>query len=73
MSERTIQEAVERVAGREPRATVIASNYSPEPLEEIDEWYSPLLSRLLGKGVAVCMSGPDRRLRRVTPHLRRVQ
>lgn len=57
----------ELVAGREPRATIITSNYSPERLEELDEWYSPLLSRLLGKGTAVCMGGPDRRLGRRRP------
>lgn len=52
----------ELIAGREPRATIITSNHSPGELEERDEWYAPLLSRILGKGPAVCLSGPDRRL-----------
>lgn len=52
----------ELIAGREPRATIITSNHSPGDLEGRDEWYAPLLSRILGKGPAVCLTGPDRRL-----------
>lgn len=52
----------ELVAGREPRSTVITSNFSPGQLEALDDWYAPLLSRWLGQGAAVCLSGPDRRL-----------
>lgn len=63
----------ELVAGREPRATIITSNYGPDQLEALDDWYAPLLSRWLGKGAAVCLSGPDRRLGRGAPQFRRVQ
>lgn len=61
----------ELIAGRDPRATIITSNHSPGELEDRDEWYAPLLSRILGKGPAVCLSGPDRRLgRRAARNLR---
>lgn len=45
---------------------------SPPPMAAaicgaLDDWYAPLLSRWLGQGAAVCLSGPDRRLRRVAP------
>lgn len=54
----------ELVAGREPRSTIVTSNFAPDELEARDDWYAPLLSRLIGKGPAVELSGPDWRLER---------
>jgi DNA replication protein DnaC len=51
----------ELVAGREARATWVTSNWSLTQLENRDEWYIPLASRLSGKGYVRAMSGPDRR------------
>ncbi|WP_373054315.1 ATP-binding protein [Thioalkalivibrio sp.] len=56
----------ELIAGREPRATIITSNFDPEQLERRDDYYIALNSRLIGKGPVLCLSGPDRRLLRAS-------
>ena len=51
----------ELIAGREGRSTWASGNWSLTQLEERDEWYIPLASRIAGKGYVRDMSGPDRR------------
>lgn len=53
----------ELVAGRESRATIITSNFSPGDLIKQDEAFRPLVSRIIAKGPAKVLVGPDRRAR----------